>query len=249
MNLRRHGIRPSDIWTHAAFENAIAGVATTGGSTKAVLHLLAISREMGLPLEIDDFQGVSERTPLLADLKPAGKFVAADVDAAGGIPVIAKRLLDGKHANGSTMTVTGKTFAEEANAAQETQGQTVIAPLSKPLKATGGLVILKGNLAPGGGVVKMSGHERQSHTGPARVFDSAEAAMQAVTSKQLKSGDVVVIRYEGPKGGPDMREMLSVTAAIVREGRGESGALITDGRFSGETHGLLVGHVAPEAAL
>jgi dihydroxy-acid dehydratase len=249
MNLLKQGIRPSDILTHAAFENAIAGVATTGGSTNAVLHLLAISREMGLPLDIDDFQRVSERTPLLADLKPAGKYVAADVDAAGGIPVIAKRLLDGKHANGSTMTVTGKTFAEEANAAQETPGQTVIAPLSKPLKTTGGLVILKGNLAPGGGVVKMSGHERQSQTGPARVFDSEEAAMHAVTSKQIKAGDVVVIRYEGPKGGPGMREMLSVTAAIVGEGLGESVALITDGRFSGATRGLMVGHVAPEAAL
>ena len=162
----KRGIRPSDILTHAAFENAIAGVATTGGSTNAVLHLLAISREMGLPLHIDDFQRVSERTPLLADLKPAGKYVAADVDAAGGIPVIAKRLLDGKHVDGSAMTVTGKTFAEEANAAKETPGQKVIAPLSKPLKATGGLVILKGNLAPDGGVVKMSGHERGSHTGP-----------------------------------------------------------------------------------
>ena len=249
MNLLKQGIRPSDILTRAAFENAIAGVATTGGSTNAVLHLLAISREMGLPLEIDDFQRVSERTPLLADLKPAGKYVAADVDAAGGIPVIAKRLLDGKYVNGSAMTVTGKTFAEEANAAQETAGQTVIAPLSKPLKATGGLVIVKGNLAPEGGVVKMTGHERQSQTGPARVFDSEEAAMQAVTGKQIKAGDVVVIRYEGPKGGPGMREMLSVTAAIVGEGLGESVALITDGRFSGATRGLMVGHVAPEAAL
>src|ERR1700720_3727977 len=230
MNVLKHGIRPSDILTHAAFENAIAGVATTGGSTNAVLHLLAISREMGLPLEIDDFQRVSERTPLLADLKPAGKYVAADVDAAGGIQLIAQRLLEGKYVNGSTMTVTGKTFAEEASAAKETPGQQVIAPLSKPLKATGGLVILKGNLAPGGGVVKMSGHERQSHTGPARVFDSEEAAMKAVTSKQIKAGDVVVIRYEGPKGGPGMREMLSVTAAIVGEGLGESVALITDGR-------------------
>ncbi|MGA7293112.1 MAG: dihydroxy-acid dehydratase [Terriglobales bacterium] len=249
MNLLKRGIRPSDILTHAAFENAIAGVATTGGSTNAVLHLLAISREMGLPLDIDDFQRVSERTPLLADLKPAGKYVAADVDAAGGIPVIAKRLLDGKYANGSAMTVTGKTFAEEANAAKETAGQAVIAPLGKPLKTTGGLVILKGNLAPGGGVVKMSGHERASQTGPARVFDSEEAAMQAVTSKQIKAGDVVVIRYEGPKGGPGMREMLSVTAAIVGEGLGESVALLTDGRFSGATRGLMVGHVAPEAAL
>jgi dihydroxy-acid dehydratase len=198
---------------------------------------------------IDDFQRVSERTPLLADLKPAGKYVAADVDTAGGIPVLAKRLLDGKFVDGSTLTVTGKTFAEEANAAKEAPGQQVIAPLSKPLKATGGLVIVKGNLAPEGGVVKMSGHERGSHKGPARVFDSEEAAMQAVTSKQVKPGDVVVIRYEGPKGGPGMREMLSVTAAIVGEGLGESVALMTDGRFSGATRGLMVGHVAPEAAL
>src|SRR3984957_721838 len=249
MNLLKKGIRPSDVLTHAAFENAIAGVSTSGGSTNAVLHLLAISREIGLPLDIDDFQRVSERTPLLADLKPAGKFVAADVDAAGGIQLIAKRLLDGKFADGSTLTVTGKTFAEEANTATETPGQTVIAPLNKPLKATGGLVILKGNLAPGGGVVKMSGHERVSHTGPARVFDSEEAAMRAVTGKQIKDGDVVVIRYEGPRGGPGMREMLSVTAAIVGEGLGESVALITDGRFSGATRGLMVGHVAPEAAL
>jgi dihydroxy-acid dehydratase len=249
LNLLKQGIRPSDILTKAAFENAIAGVATTGGSTNAVLHLLAIAREIGLPLAIDDFQRVSERTPLLADLKPAGKYVAADVDQAGGIPVIAKRLLDGKHAQGSTVTVTGKTFAEEANAAQETPGQQVIAPLSKPLKATGGLVIVKGNLAPQGGVVKMSGHERPSHSGPARVFDSEEAAMQAVTGKQIKPGDVVVIRYEGPKGGPGMREMLGVTAAIVGEGLGESVALITDGRFSGATRGLMVGHVAPEAAV
>jgi dihydroxy-acid dehydratase len=249
MNLLRKGIRPSNILTHAAFENAIAGVATTGGSTNAVLHLLAISREMGLPLDIDDFQRVSERTPLLADLKPAGKYVAADVDAAGGIQLIAKRLLEGKHVDGSAMTVTGNTFAEEANKAKETPGQMVIAPLSKPLKTTGGLVILKGNLAPGGGVLKMTGHERQSHTGPARVFDSEEAAMQAVTGKKIKAGDVVVIRYEGPKGGPGMREMLSVTAAIVGEGLGESVALLTDGRFSGATRGLMVGHVAPEAAL
>ena len=249
MNLLKKGIRPSDILTRAAFENAIAGVACTGGSTNAVLHLLAIAREMGVPLHIDDFQKVSEHTPLLADLKPAGKYVAADVDAAGGIPVIAKRLLDGKHAKGSAMTVTGRTFAEEANAANETPGQKVIAPLDKPLKITGGLVILKGNLAPSGSVVKMSGHERASHTGPARVFDSEEAAMTAVTSKQIKPGDVVVIRYEGPKGGPGMREMLGVTAAIVGEGLGENVALITDGRFSGATRGLMAGHVAPEAAL
>ena len=249
MNLLQRGIRPSDILTKKAFENAIASVATTGGSTNSVLHLLAISREMGVALNIDDFQRVSERTPLLANLKPAGKYVAADVDAAGGIPVIAKRLLDGKYVDGSTMTVTGKTFAEEASAARETPGQEVIAPLNQPIKSTGGLVILKGNVAPEGAVVKMSGHERPSHTGPARVFDSEEAAMRAVTGKQIKPGDVVVIRYEGPKGGPGMREMLGVTAAIVGEGLGETVALITDGRFSGATRGLMVGHVAPEAAL
>ena len=249
MNVLRNGIRPSDILTKKAFENAIAGVATTGGSTNAVLHLLAIAREIGVSLHIDDFQRVSERTPLLANLKPSGKYVAADVDQAGGIPVIAKRLLDGKHVDGSAITVTGKTFAEEANASQETPGQQVIAPLDKPLKATGGLVIVRGNLAPEGGVVKMSGHERLSHKGPARVFDSEEAAMQAVTGKQIKPNDVVVIRYEGPKGGPGMREMLGVTAAIVGEGLGETVALITDGRFSGATRGLMVGHVAPEAAL
>ena len=249
LNLLKKGIKPSDILTREAFENAIAGVATTGGSTNAVLHLLAISREIGLALDIDDFQRVSERTPLLADLKPAGKYVAADVDAAGGIPVIAKRLLDGKHVHGTAITVTGKTFAEEASTAKETTGQQVIAPLSKPLKTTGGLVILKGNVAPEGGVVKMSGHERQSHKGPARVFESEEAAMQAVTTKQIRPGDVVVIRYEGPKGGPGMREMLGVTAAIVGEGLGESVALMTDGRFSGATRGLMVGHVSPEAAL
>ena len=248
MNLLRKGICTKDILTKPAFENAIAGVAMTGGSTNAVLHLLAIAREMGVSLAIDDFQHVSERTPLLADLKPSGKYVAADMDRAGGIPVIAKRLLEGKHAQGATLTVTGKTFAEEANAAAETSGQQVIAPLNKPLKRTGGLVILKGNLAKAGAVAKISGHERASHSGPARVFDSEEAAMQAVTSKQIKPGDVVVIRYEGPKGGPGMREMLGVTAAIVGEGLGESVALITDGRFSGATHGLMVGHVAPEAA-
>ena len=249
LNLLKQGIRPKDILVSAAFENAIAGVACTGGSTNAVLHLLAIARESGVPLAIKDFQKVSERTPLLADLKPAGRFVAADVYKAGGIPVIAKRLLDGKYVNGSTMTVTGKKFAEEANAAAETPGQQVIAPLDHPLKKTGGLVILHGNLAPEGCVAKISGHERLTHRGPARVFESEEDAMTAVTDKKIKAGDVVVIRNEGPKGGPGMREMLSVTAAIVGEGLGESVALITDGRFSGATRGLMLGHVAPEAAL
>jgi dihydroxy-acid dehydratase len=249
LNLLRKGILPRRILTRAAFENAIASVAATGGSTNAVLHLLAISREAGVALEIDDFQKVSERTPLLADLKPSGKYVAADVDKAGGIPVIAKRLLDAKSADGSTLTVTGRTFAEEANDAKETPGQPVIAPLDRPLKKTGGLVILKGNLAPEGCVAKISGHERLEHRGPARVFDCEEDAMTAVTSKKIKSGDVVVIRNEGPKGGPGMREMLSVTGAIVGEGLGASVALLTDGRFSGATHGLMAGHVSPEAAL
>jgi dihydroxy-acid dehydratase len=249
MNLLQKGILPKDILTRAAFDNAIAGVACTGGSTNAVLHLLALAREIGVPLAIDDFQKVSERTPLLANLKPAGKYVAADVDKAGGIPVIAKRLFDGKFADGSTMTVTGRTFGEEANAAQETPGQPVIAPLDHPLKKTGGLVILHGNIAPEGCVVKISGHERLTHRGPARVFDSEEAAMAAVTGKQIKPNDVVVIRNEGPKGGPGMREMLGVTAAIVGEGLGDSVALLTDGRFSGATRGLMIGHVAPEAAL
>src|SRR5882672_8336366 len=249
LNLLKKGILPKDILTRAAFENAIAGVACTGGSTNSVLHLLAISREMGVALGIDDFQKVSERTPLLANLKPAGKYVAADVDKAGGIPVIAKRLLDGKFANGSTLTVTGKTFAEEAEAAVETPGQPVIAPLDHPIKKTGGLVILHGNLAPEGSVAKISGHERLTHRGPARIFESEEDAMTAVTSKQIKAGDVVVIRNEGPKGGPGMREMLGVTAAIVGEGLGDAVALLTDGRFSGATRGLMIGHVSPEAAL
>jgi dihydroxy-acid dehydratase len=249
LNLLKKGIRPKDILTRPAFENAIAGVACTGGSTNAVLHLLAIAREAGVSLAIDDFQMVSERTPLLADLKPAGRFVAADVDKAGGIPVIAKRLLEGKCAEGSTVTVTGRSFAEEAGEARETAGQEVIAPLDRPLKKTGGLVVLHGNLAPEGCVAKISGHERLTQKGPARVFESEEDAMTAVTGKRINPGDVVVIRNEGPKGGPGMREMLSVTAAIVGEGLGESVALLTDGRFSGATRGLMVGHVAPEAAV
>jgi dihydroxy-acid dehydratase len=249
LNLLKKGISPRDVLTRAAFENAIAGVACTGGSTNSVLHLLAIAREAGVPLQIGDFQRVSERTPLLADLKPSGKYVATDVDKAGGIPLIAKRLLDGQLVDGSTLTVTGKTFAEEAEGARETPGQTVIAALDRPLKKTGGLVILKGNLAPEGCVAKISGHERLSHRGPARVFEREEDAMAAVTAKQIKAGDVVVIRNEGPKGGPGMREMLSVTGALIGEGLGGSVALLTDGRFSGATHGLMLGHISPEAAL
>jgi dihydroxy-acid dehydratase len=249
MNVLQKGIKPRDILTREAFENAIASVAASGGSTNAVLHLLAIAREAGVPLEIDDFQTVSERTPLLADLKPSGRFVASDMHRAGGIGLLAKRLLQGKYLHASAQTVTGLTIGAEAERATETPGQEVIVPLDKPLKATGGLVILKGNIAPEGCVAKISGHERLEHRGPARVFESEEDAMAAVTAKKVQAGDVVVIRNEGPKGGPGMREMLGVTAAIVGEGLGGSVALLTDGRFSGATRGLMAGHVSPEAAL
>ncbi len=249
MNVLRNGILPRDILTREAFENAIASVAASGGSTNAVLHLLAIAREAGVGLEIDDFQTVSARTPLLADLKPSGRFVASDMHRAGGIRLLAQRLLKGKYLHASAKTVTGRTIAAEAENAVETPGQEVIVPLDKPLKATGGLVILKGNLAPEGCVAKISGHERLEQRGPARVFESEEDAMAAVTAKKIKAGDVVVIRNEGPKGGPGMREMLGVTAAIVGEGLGGSVALLTDGRFSGATRGLMAGHVSPEAAL
>ena len=249
LNALEKEIRPHDILTHDAFENAIASVAATGGSTNAVLHLLAIAREAGVDLQIDDFQTVSERTPLLADLKPSGRFVAADMHRAGGVRLLARRLLHGKHLHPAAMTVTGLSLKAESESAIETPGQEVIAPLEKPLKKTGGLVILKGNLAPEGCVAKISGHERLEQRGPARVFESEEDAMSAVTSKQIHSGDVVVIRNEGPKGGPGMREMLSVTGALVGEGLGSSVALLTDGRFSGATHGLMAGHVSPEAAL
>ncbi len=249
LNLLQKGIRPRDILTHDAFENAIASVAASGGSTNAVLHLLAIAREAGVDLQIDDFQTISERTPLLADLKPSGRFVAADMHRAGGIRLLAHRLLRGSYLHPTAKTVTGLSLGAESESAIETPDQEVIAPLDKPLKKTGGLVILKGNLAPEGCVAKISGHERLEHRGPARVFESEEDAMTAVTSKNIHSGDVVVIRNEGPKGGPGMREMLSVTGAIVGEGLGSSVALLTDGRFSGATHGLMAGHVSPEAAL
>ena len=249
MNLLQKEIRPRDILTREAFENAIASVAATGGSTNAVLHLLAIAREAGVELEIDDFQTVSARTPLLADLKPSGRFVASDMHRAGGIRLLARRLLNGKYLHPSAKTVTGQSIGAETESAVETPGQEVIVPLDRPLKATGGLVILKGNLAPEGCVAKISGHERLEHRGPARVFESEEDAMAAVTAKKIQAGDVVVIRNEGPKGGPGMREMLGVTAAIVGEGLGDSVALLTDGRFSGATRGLMAGHVSPEAAL
>jgi dihydroxy-acid dehydratase len=244
----RRGLKPRDILTRKSFENAIAGVAATGGSTNAVLHLLAIAREVGVPLSIDDFDTVSSRTPILADLKPAGRFVAADLDRAGGIQLVAKRLLQAAKLDGNQLTPTGRTLAQEAAVAVETPGQEVVHSPEKPLKATGGLVILRGNLAPEGCVVKVAGHERLHHRGPARVFDREEDAMKAVIAGGIKAGDVVVIRYEGPKGGPGMREMLGVTSALVGQGLGESVALMTDGRFSGATHGLMAGHVAPEAA-
>ncbi|MGD1080355.1 MAG: dihydroxy-acid dehydratase [Candidatus Sulfotelmatobacter sp.] len=249
MNLLQKGIMPRDILTRQAFENAIASVAATGGSTNAVLHLLAIAREAAVELEIDDFQTVSARTPLLADLKPSGRFVASDMHRAGGIRLLARRLLNGKYLHPSAKTVTGLTIGAETESAVETPGQEVIVPLDRPLKTTGGLVILKGNLAPEGCVAKISGHERLEQRGPARVFESEEGAMAAVTAKKIQAGDVVVIRNEGPKGGPGMREMLGVTAAIVGEGLGDSVALLTDGRFSGATRGLMAGHVSPEAAL
>ncbi len=244
----RRGIKPRAIVTRKAIENAIAGVAASGGSTNAVLHLLAMAREAGVPLSIDDFETISHRTPLLSDLKPAGRFVAVDVHKAGGITVLAKRLLDGGFADGSALTITGRTFAEEAAEAHETPGQEVIRPLANPIKTSGGLVILRGSLAPDGCVIKVTGLARKEHRGRARVFDSEEAAMQAVTHGRVKEGDVLVIRYEGPRGGPGMREMLGVTGAIVGAGLSESVALVTDGRFSGATQGFMVGHVAPEAA-
>jgi dihydroxy-acid dehydratase len=212
-----------------------------------VLHLLALARDAGVELSLDDFNVISERTPLLVDLKPGGKYTAADVHNAGGIQLIAKRLVEGGYVDGSQMTVTGKTLAEACADAKETPGQDVVRPLSNPIKPTGGLVILRGNLAPEGGVVKVAGNKHLQHRGPARVFENEEAAMQAVTSKQIQPNDVIVIRYEGPSGGPGMREMLGVTAAIVGEGLGETVALLTDGRFSGATRGLMIGHVAPEA--
>ncbi len=248
IDVLRRDLRPSQIITRQAIENAIAAVAATGGSTNAVLHLLAIAREAGLELSIDDFDRISARTPLIADLKPGGRFVANDLYKAGGIQLVAKRLLDGGLIHGDALTVNGDTLAEAAQIAQETAGQEVVRLLSNPLKPSGGLVILKGNLAPEGCVVKVAGHERMIHKGRARVFDREEDAFQAVQKGQIQPNDVVVIRYEGPKGGPGMREMLGVTAALVGAGLGDSVALLTDGRFSGATHGLMAGHVAPEAA-
>ena len=248
MDLVRADLRPRRIVTREALENAIAAVAATGGSTNAVLHLLAIAREAGVPLEIDDFDRISARTPLLADLKPGGRFVATDLHRAGGVGLVARRLQEAGLLHDDALTVTGETIGAAARAAAETAGQEVVRPVADPITPAGGLVILKGNLAPEGCVVKVAGHAPATHRGPARVFDSEEAAFEAVKRGAIRAGDVVVIRYEGPKGGPGMREMLAVTAAIVGAGLGESVALLTDGRFSGATRGMMAGHVAPEAA-
>jgi dihydroxy-acid dehydratase len=249
MDILQRGVRPRDIFTRTAIDNAIAGVATTGGSTNAVLHFMAMAHEAGIPLQIDDFDRVSSRTPLLGDMRPGGRYAAADLDRAGGTRLVAQRLIQGGHADPNAMTVSGRTFGQEAALAEESPGQDVVRPLDNPIKSSGGLVILHGSLAPDGCVVKVAGYDRQSHTGPARVFEGEEAAMSAVTSGKINPGDVVVIRYEGPRGGPGMREMLGVTAAIVGQGLGESVTLLTDGRFSGATRGFMAGHVAPEAAV
>jgi len=242
-------IRPSQILTRRAFDNAIAAVAASGGSTNAVLHLLAMARTVGVDLNIDDIDRISRRTPLLCDLKPGGRFAAVELHKAGGIALLTKRLIEGGYIDGDALTVTGRSLGEECESVVETSGQEVVLPLSSPLRDEGGLVILRGNLAPDGAVVKVTHHTPTSHRGPARVFNREEDAFAAVANKQIKPGDVVVIRYEGPRGGPGMREMLQVTAAIVGEGLGDSVAMVTDGRFSGATRGLMIGHVAPEAAV
>jgi dihydroxy-acid dehydratase len=248
MDVLRRGQRPSEVITKPALENAIAAVAMSGGSTNGVLHLLAVAREAGVPLAIDEFDRISERTPLLCDLQPGGRYAATDLYEAGGVPLVLKRMLDAGVLHAGAQTVTGRTIGEHAAEAVETEGQRVVRPLSEPLKTTGGFAILRGNIAPDGCVVKLAGHERRKHTGPARVFDGEEAAMAAVLASEIQPGDVVVIRNEGPAGGPGMREMLSVTAALVGEGLGQTVAVITDGRFSGATRGFMAAHIAPEAA-
>ena len=247
MDVLERGLRPREIVTRESLENAIAAIACSGGSTNGVLHLLAIANEMGIELSIDDFDRISERTPLLCDLKPGGRFVAPDLYEAGGVPLVIKRMKDAGVLHERAITVTGQTVGELADAAQETEGQQVVRPLEDPIMDTGGLAILHGNLAPEGCVVKLAGYERRRQSGPARVFESEEDAMAAVAAREINRGDVIVIRNEGPAGGPGMREMLAVTAALVGHGLGEHVALITDGRFSGATRGLMAGHVAPEA--
>ena len=249
MDLLKRGVTPRQLATREAFENAIASAAGTGGSTNSVLHLLALAREAGVRLSIDDFDVISRRTPIIADLRPGGKYVATDVDAAGGIQLIARRMVEGGLVHGGIATVTGTTLAEEVMHVPETPGQQVISTAEKPFKPHGGLVILRGNLAPDGAVVKVAGHEPTQLTGRARVFDREEDAMAQVDARKIVAGDIVVIRYEGPKGGPGMREMLGITGALVGQGLGDSVALVTDGRFSGATRGLMIGHIAPEAAV
>jgi dihydroxy-acid dehydratase len=248
MRLVRDDVRPSHVMTRAALENAAAAVAATGGSTNGVLHLLALAHELDIDLTIDEFDTIAARTPVVADIKPGGRFVATDLHAAGGVALVARELLKAGLVHGDAPNVDGRSLAEVATAVVETPGQEVVVSIDTPLKPTGGLAILRGNLAPDGSVVKLAGHERLFHSGPARVFDSEEECFAAVKARSIQAGDVVVIRYEGPAGGPGMREMLHVTAALVGEGLGDSIALVTDGRFSGATHGLMVGHVAPEAA-
>jgi dihydroxy-acid dehydratase len=249
MDLVRRDIRPSAIVTREALENGIASVAATGGSTNGVLHLLAIAHEFGIPLAIDDFGTIADRTPIVADMKPGGRYSASEMYDAGGVALVMRELLKRDLLHGSERTVDGRTIAEIGAAATETPGQQVVVPIETPIKPVGGLTILRGSLAPDGCVVKLAGHERRLHRGLARVFDSETSCYDAVRAQRIKPGDVVVIRYEGPVGGPGMQEMLSVTAALVGEGLGDSVALLTDGRFSGGTHGLMIGHVAPEAAL
>jgi len=249
MDLVRRDVRPSTIMTKDAIENAIAGVAASGGSTNGVLHLLAIAHEVGVPLTVDEFGPIADRTPIVADLRPGGRYVAADLYTAGGVGLIARELLKRDLLHADAPNVDGRTIAQVAADAVETDGQVVVVPIERPIKPSGGLTILRGSLAPDGCVVKLAGHERRLHRGPARVFDSENACFEAVKAQTITPGDVIVIRYEGPVGGPGMQEMLSVTAALVGVGLGDSVALLTDGRFSGGTHGLMIGHVAPEAAL
>ncbi|HEX5396794.1 MAG TPA: dihydroxy-acid dehydratase [Candidatus Limnocylindria bacterium] len=249
MALVRDGTRPSQIMTRAAMENAVACVAATGGSTNAVLHLPAIAHELGVPLDLDDFDRIAGRTPIVANMMPGGRYTAVDMYEAGGVGLVARELIRGGFVDGSTRNVDGRSLAEVADAAVETRGQEVVVSVEHPIKPTGGLAILRGSLAPDGCVIKLAGHERRFHRGPARVFESEGECYAAVRAQQILPGDVVVIRNEGPVGGPGMQEMLSVTAALVGEGLGGDVALLTDGRFSGGTHGLMIGHVAPEAAL
>ena len=250
LELLRQGIRPRDILTHDAFENAIAVATAMGGSTNVVLHMLAIAHEAGVQLTLDDFNRINDRTPYIADMRPGGTYVMADLDRVGGVPQVMKRLLNAGLLHGDALTVTGKSVAENLEGVELVEEQKIISPVESPRNPTGGLLILTGNLAPEGAVIKVAGHlEHEPYTGRARVFDSEQEAFVAIGKRQIVAGDVVVIRYEGPKGGPGMREMLAVTAALVGQGLGDSVALLTDGRFSGATRGLMVGHVAPEAAV